>query len=139
MTQFIDYVSKDLPGLKLIGFSGRKIVSLTDTKYAVLMYGSVSGISPSLIEIQPTLKLRLTLLGGDTSEAVVQQLISPSAPPAGLVITGQYTIGKIDTPLNKTLDQFEGFPLNAMQGFLYFETTKTINQKPTLHRVEIQD
>lgn len=138
--QFVDYVSKELPGLKLVGFRQSKIVYLTDTKYGVLLYGSVNGVSPSVIEVQPTFKLKLTLLGGDTSEAIVRKTISPSAPPSSIVLSGQYTTtGGIDTAFNKTLDQFEGFPLNAMEGFLYFETTKTAGQKPTIHKVIVED
>lgn len=141
--QFVEYISVDSPGTKLVSFrEDPSQIFLRDNVYGIVFYVAIQGINPSRIEVAPRFKLDLTLLSTSASEGIVKHTLTPK-PRSDLLVVDVIFNGHVikedgtRVAFNKPLEQLDILPAMWVEGHLYFEVAKAKNQFPASHRLYI--
>lgn len=126
-SQFIEYADVERPGVKLV--SAKQVQAFpADTSFGVLFYVLVHATSPSLIETAPVFQLSVTLGSTSQAEGISYVKSNPSQRDYPFVTKITYPDGS-EQVVARSLDKSSVYPVKEMEGHLYFQITKTPNQR----------
>lgn len=126
-SQFVEYADVERPGIKLVSAKQVQLFP-TDTSIGVMLYALIHATSPSLIETSPQFQLVVTLGSTNQAEGITRLKIGPSQRDYPFTTTITYPDGTEQT-VGLSLDQNSIFPLQEMEGYLYFQIPKTATQR----------
>jgi hypothetical protein len=149
MSQFVEYADMDRPGLKIVSCKQVQVY-LNDNSYGVVFYIVVHAISPNRILNTPRFRCRFALGTNIGAEGFVFPNVLPVQGPVTAVdrntgfVSREYPFlsyltkddGSTMTILS-SVDRVNIFPLQTLEGTIYFEVTKTKAQRVFNQVVEI--
>lgn len=145
---FVEYADTERPGIKLVSSKQVKVF-LSDTTHGVVFFVTIHAISPSRITTNPYFRCKFSLGTNNAADGITFPIALPlQGPITGKDLAGaplreynfvsQLTyVDDSTATVTKSVDTNSIFPLKTLQGTIYFEVTKTKEQRVFSQEVEI--